>query len=306
MNNIEKASSENRMDQLVRKIRQQIQKTSRKLAKQTEEQEESHKSLWYQQIGDSLLASNSSVPRGTAKFTILNIHTQIEETISINPRMSTKENAQLYYKKAKKGKRGEEIGNRKVESTREELVRLQALESVINEHIQLKTEPSSELLNEWEQTIEHDASAGQKRNDPRGHGKPDTPYRYFSYEGWDIYIGKSDSQNDELSTRFAHPSDIWFHVAAHPGSHVIIKRPKGKPVPPPEVIKTVACLSVWFSKAKHTSFAEVHYTEARFVHKRRHSPPGEVIAERCKSIRVSPRSPQDLFPSTMYSADDQE
>lgn len=306
MDNIEKASSDERMNHLVKKIRQQIQKTERKLAKQIEEQEESRKSLWYQQIGDSLLASNSSVPRGTSKFTMLNIHTQIEENISFNPKMNIKENAQLYYKKAKKGKRGEDIGNRKVEITREELQKLQSLESVINDHIQSKTEPASGVLNEWEQTIEHGASTGQKSNDSREHGKPGTPYRYFSTDGWDIYIGKNDSQNDELSTRFAHPADIWFHVAAHPGSHVIIKRPKGKPFPPPEVIKTVACLSVWFSKAKHTSYAEVHYTEARFVHKRRHSPPGEVIAERCKSIRVSPRSPQDLFPSMMYSADDQE
>jgi predicted ribosome quality control (RQC) complex YloA/Tae2 family protein len=306
MHNIEKDTPRDRMAHLVRNIRQIIHKTDRKLAKQIEELEESRKSVWYQQIGDSLLACNGSVLRGTVKFTILNIHTQTEETISINPKLNLKENAQLYYKKAKKGKRGEDIGNRKVESTRDELLKLQALESTINEHLQLKTEPSAEVLNEWEQTTDQGTSTSQNRKESQEPGKISTPYRYFTYDGWDIYVGRTDSQNDELTTRFAHPADIWIHVAGHPGSHVIIQRSKGKPFPPPEVIKTAACLSVWFSKAKHTSYAEVHYTEARFVHKRRHSPPGEVIAERCKSIRVSPRSPQDLFPSTMYSGDDQE
>jgi predicted ribosome quality control (RQC) complex YloA/Tae2 family protein len=306
MNNITDESSQERIIRLARTIKQLINKADRKLARQVEELEESKKSLWYQQIGDSLLASNISVNRGTAKISILNIHTQIEEPISINPKLNIKENAQLFYKKAKKGKRGEEISVRKVDTSRDELLKLKSLETLINEHLQSKTEPSAQIIDEWEHLITHDSPSEQSNKTPQQQIKVDTPYRHFTTDSWDIYIGKSDTQNDELTTRFAHPADIWLHVAGHAGSHVVIRRPKGKPLPPPEVLKTAACLSVWFSKAKHTSYAEVHYTEARFVHKRRHSPPGEVIAERCKSIRVSPRSPQDLFPSQMYSGDDQE
>jgi predicted ribosome quality control (RQC) complex YloA/Tae2 family protein len=306
MNNITDESSQERIIRLARTIKQLINKADRKLARQIEELDESKKSLWYQQIGDSLLASNISVNRGTAKISILNIHAQIEESISINPKLNIKENAQLFYKKAKKGKRGEEISVRKVDTSRDELLKLKSLETLINEHLQLKTEPSAQTLDEWEGLITHGATSEQCTKKPQQQVKVDTPYRHFTTEGWDIYIGKSDTQNDELTTRFAHPADVWLHVAGHAGSHVVIRRPKGKPLPPPEVLKTAACLSVWFSKAKHTSYAEVNYTEARYVHKRRHSPPGEVIAERCKSIRVSPRSPQDLFPSQMYSGDDQE
>ncbi len=124
------------------------------------------------------------------------------------------------------------------------------------------------------------------------------PYRHFQIDEWDIYIGKTDTQNDELSIHFAKPSDIWLHVAGHAGSHVVIRRQKNEQVPPHDILEKSAAMAVWFSKAKHTSYSEVHYTEARFVRKRRHSPPGEVMIDRYKSIRVSPKSPQDLFPST--------
>jgi predicted ribosome quality control (RQC) complex YloA/Tae2 family protein len=305
MANTENDSLQERLLHLSRSIKQQIQKTDRKLSKQNEELEESQKALWYQQIGDSLLACTSAFPRGTAKITLLNLHTQKEESIAINPKLNLKENAQLFFKKAKKGKRGEEIGNKKVEATRQELMKLRSIDASLSECIRQKSDPSIEQINEWEAAAtEHQVVSGQGQKHTGERDIVNTPYRYFTIDGWNIFIGKSDTQNDELSTRFARPPDIWFHVAGHAGSHVIIQRPKGQEFPPPEVLKIAASLAVWFSKAKHTSYAEVHYTEARFVHKRRHAPAGEVIAERCKSIRVSPRSPQDIFPSTMYTEND--
>jgi predicted ribosome quality control (RQC) complex YloA/Tae2 family protein len=66
-------------------------------------------------------------------------------------------------------------------------------------------------------------------------------------------------------------------------------------MPPKDILVKVASFTVWFSKAKHTSYADVHFTEARYVHKRRHSPPGEVMLDQYKTLRVSPVSPQDLF-----------
>lgn len=303
MTNIEDESLQERLLHLSRSIKQHIQKTERKLSKQNEELEESQKALWYQQIGDSLLACTTAFPRGTAKITILNLHNQKEESFAINPKLNLKENAQLFFKKAKKGKRGEEIGTKKVEATRQELLKLQSIDVTLSECIRKKSDPSIEQIDEWEAAVtENPSGQGQKHTVEKG--TVNTPYRYFTIDGWNIFIGKSDTQNDELSTRFARPPDIWLHVAGHAGSHVIIQRPKGLELPPPEVLKIAACLAVWFSKAKHTSYAEVHYTEARFVHKRRHAPAGEVIAERCKSIRVSPRSPQDIFPSTMYTDND--
>lgn len=278
-------------------VNQMLQKLDRKLKKQQEELEESRKHIWYKQIADSILANASYNLLGkVSKATIENIYTHKEETISLNPRLDASANAQLLYKKAKRAKRGEEISVKKVDATKNEIkdliIILKEIESSLSGNDNCKT------LQELQENVTSFIGTTQSQADIKGNTqiiKDKIPYRHFCSDGWDFYMGKTDTQNDELSTRFAKPSDIWLHVAGYAGSHVVIKRPKETPFPPSEILSIAASLAAWFSKAKHTSFCEVHYTEARFVHKRKHAPAGEVIAERCKTLRVSPRSPQDLF-----------
>ncbi|NLD98674.1 MAG: DUF814 domain-containing protein [Fibrobacter sp.] len=281
-------------ENLKKHLKQIIHKQEKKLIKQQEELEESKRYLWYQQIADSLLSSTQTINHGSTEVLLLNIHTQKNETVSLNPKLDKNENAQLYYKKSKRAKRGEEISAKKVQTSMEEIQNLKSVLAQIDECI--SNNPDILQLKELEnsiETISNPTQSGQKSSTIPSHEK--VPYRHFTTDGWDIFVGKNDTQNDELTTRFAKPSDIWLHVAGHAGSHVVVRRPKEKPFPPKEIIEIAAALAIWFSKAKHTSFAEVHYTEARFVHKRRHAPAGEVIAERCKSVRTSPRSPQDIF-----------
>ncbi|HLV32997.1 MAG TPA: NFACT RNA binding domain-containing protein [Chitinispirillaceae bacterium] len=283
------------IDRFYSQINNSINKVSKKLRKQEQELIEAQKHLWYKQVADTLLASKDINTRGLSQIKIINIHTREEETVSVNPRFDAPANARLYYKKAKKGARSEEINRKKVAATNEYLTRLndfcQKLEKINKDKIDKNM--LMEMETELKSLIPDNKSP---LSDKKGRASNNTPpFRHFYTNGWDIYVGKSDSQNDELSVRFAASSDIWLHVVAHPGSHVLIRKPKGSPSVPENVLKTAAQIAVWFSKAKHTSFAEVHYTEARFVRKRKHAPAGEVIAERCKSIRVSPRSPQDIF-----------
>ena len=284
---------------LERQLRSTRQKLMAKLEKQQKELNETTKHIWYKQIGDSLLSMDLTIPKKSSSIEIINVHTETIETVPLNPKEDLKKNAELYYKKAKKAKRGAEISEKKVCFTENEILQIDKLladcaklNKSDSEEISRLSAKASELLHTTPQNSAKDASLTHK-----------TPYRHFTINTWNIYIGKNDTQNDEISTRFAAPSDLWFHVAGHAGSHVIIRRPKNTEPPPREVIEKTAALSVWFSKARHTSYTEVHYTEARFVHKRRHAPAGEVIAERCKSIRVSPRSPHDLFPSEFLKDD---
>lgn len=283
------------INHLLSLIENSLTRLSRKLKKQQIELQETQKHLWYKQIADSLLALEEVNIRGNSQITILNLHTREKETISVNPKFDAPSNAKLYYKKAKKGARGEEINKKKVAVTEEKITKLKSVQQKLF-HLK-ELEPDESKIREIETELhslipDKPALSAAKKGGSR---TPPPPFRHFYTDGWDIYVGKSDSQNDELSIRFAAPSDIWLHVAAHPGSHVLIRKPKNKPPVPQQILKTAAQIAVWFSKAKHTSFAEVHYTEARFVRKRRHAPAGEVIAERCKSIRVSPHSPQEIF-----------
>lgn len=285
------------LEHLQKTIYHTVQKLQRKLNKQQEELDEATKHLWFKQLADSILASPENIIQRESKISVFNIYTQKEEQIPVNPKFDAQGNAQLLYKKAKKAKRGEQISTKKVEATKEQIDKLLALDKEIESALQNKEdiEKHKTLLNKLEQELTSIDTKIQVGSTKMKSGNKKVPYHHFTTDGWEFFIGKSDAQNDELSIHFAHPSDIWLHVAGYAGSHVIIRRPKDKPYPQPDILKKAAALAIWFSKAKHTSFCEVHYTEARFVRKRRHAPAGEVIAERCKTIRVAPKSPQDLF-----------
>jgi predicted ribosome quality control (RQC) complex YloA/Tae2 family protein len=285
--------------QMISVAKRALKRVRVRLLKQEEELIEASQYSRFTQIADSLLAHPERIDRGASTCNLENIHTQKEEKISLDPAISVFENAKQFYTRAKKGKRGLSIIEKKVKETRDEESSLAVL---LEELEQVRTRPPAEA---GEREIKVSA-AREKLRDlgvlPKQQAKKaaeeaeSVPYRRLTIDGWDIFIGKNDTQNDELTTRFAKPWDIWMHVAACAGSHVVVRREKNAPWPPKEVLVKAASLSVWFSKAKHTSYADVDITEARFVHKRRRAPPGEVIAERCKTLRVPSKSPQDFFP----------
>lgn len=275
-------------------LKDELNRINKKLEKQLEELHETEKAAWFSQIGDSLLADSTILTKGHKSLKINNIHLQIVQEVPINPKLDAKQNAAIFYKKAKKAKRGFEINQKKVELTNNKINELKSLLEKLTSHTELSDENIFAIHNEICSLL------SIKNDSPHRNSEKDTkekvPFRHYQIDTWDIYVGKNDEQNDYLSIHYAKPSDIWFHVAGHAGSHIIIRRPKHiTEWPPKSVLEQVASLAVWFSKAKHTSYAEVHVTEARFVRKRHKAPPGEVIAERCKSIRVSPKSPQEMF-----------
>lgn len=280
---------------ICKRVKKKIEK---KLEKQNEEYKIASNWLWYEQIGDSLLASHEDIPKGATSWKIRNLHTNRHEEIKLNIKLNKVKNAELYYKKGKKGKRGFSAISHLLKIT--ELEHMKVIGLLDNCKNCLGIAPDTEEFAETLAFIKAEMQqSGYLTNDGTGTRKNRAvikiPFRHFTIDGWDIYIGKNNLQNDELSLKFAKPWDIWFHVAVHAGSHVVLKRDKNSDWPPHYLIEKVAALAVWFSKAKHTSYTDVHVTEARFVRKRRKAPPGEVIVERCKTVRVAPQSPQQLF-----------
>jgi predicted ribosome quality control (RQC) complex YloA/Tae2 family protein len=282
--------------------RRALQHAREKLDKRQEEMDDAGRFTWYQQMADSLLASPQQYPRGTTAVQIVNIHTNEPQPITLNAKLDGRENAALLYKKAKKGKRGAEICEQKVAETESEIAALTKCEEQIGQvrhEAAMPDDKLEETAGQIGETLTGLGIALPKPPAASGHARPEEkiPYRHFVIDGWDIFIGKNDAQNDELTVHFTKPSDIWMHVAQYQGSHVVVRRSKEKPWPPDEILRKAASLAVWFSKAKHTSSAEVHVTEARFVRKRHGSPAGQVIAERGKSVRTAPHSPHELFGS---------
>ncbi len=297
MTGIEASPAKLKLGRLRKILARALKHCRHKLEKQRAELTETERAEWYRQIADSLLAHPLS--RGSSKVSIRNIHTQKEEPVSLNPKFDFRQNAELLYKKARKGERGKEINIQKISATETEIKKLEQLIQEADTVLRIGNDDikALDLCTRIASVLKLPQSGGPTGAASGADRTEKIPYRHLTIDEWNIYIGKNDAQNDEMTTRFAKPHDLWLHVAGHAGSHVLIRRPDRTAEVPQEIIAKAASLAVWFSKAKHTSYAEVHYTEARFVRKRRHAPAGEVIVERCKSVRVGPRSPQELFPS---------
>lgn len=117
-------------------------------------------------------------------------------------------------------------------------------------------------------------------------------WHYALEEGFEALAGKTDTDNDLLSLRVAAAEDLWFHVRALPGSHVILRHPEGEK-PGNAIIKKAAAIAAWHSKARNAKTVPVSYTAAKHVGKPRGARPGTVSIKREKIIKVRPARPDE-------------
>ncbi|MCX7695968.1 MAG: NFACT RNA binding domain-containing protein, partial [Caloramator sp.] len=114
------------------------------------------------------------------------------------------------------------------------------------------------------------------------------PLHFISSDGYDIYVGKSNIQNDFLTLKFASQNDIWMHTKNIPGSHIIIKSKNGEVSD--NALLEGALLAAYYSKAKNSTNVPVDYTERKNVKKPSGAKPGMVIYYTNKTIYVTPSS----------------
>ncbi len=117
------------------------------------------------------------------------------------------------------------------------------------------------------------------------------PRRLRTSEGWDVLIGRSNEGNDHLTLHMARPEDYWFHVHGAAGSHVVLRRGKGKNEPSKRTLEEVAAWTAFYSQARTAGRVPVIWTLKKYVRKPRGAKPGTVICEREKSLRVRPSEP---------------
>ncbi len=123
-------------------------------------------------------------------------------------------------------------------------------------------------------------------------GNEQGPFRHFvSQHGFEILVGRNREENAKLTFQKARPDDIWLHTKQAPGSHVILAT--GKKTPDLEDLLDAAELAVFFSSAQGSSTVPVDYTRRKFVRKRPHAEPGQVLYQREKTLYITP-SPERL------------
>jgi predicted ribosome quality control (RQC) complex YloA/Tae2 family protein len=128
-----------------------------------------------------------------------------------------------------------------------------------------------------------DLDAARKKRDAR-------VIEYALRGGHTVLVGRSDADNDYVSLEMARPDDWWFHVRGLPGSHVLLRSPKGAE-PDRETLRRAAAIAAYHSKAREAGVVPVSCTRARFVRKPRGAKPGTVEIQKETVLKVRPAGP---------------
>ena len=283
----EKETIASEIQTLTQALEKQKTMLDRKQTALQKDLENAEKSEDYKIQGELLLANLHKIRRGQTHVEIQNYYSPDLEslTIILNPEQSPSDNAQSYFKKYTKAKRG-------YSQIQQRLGELEAEQKLLSRYnFKLESAKSLDSLQQLHsEFLENGYLKTQKQK--KQQETSDGPYRkYISKNGFHIYVGRNSQSNDLLLREIAKPRDMWLHAKQIHGSHVIIRNPENRPDIPMPTLLQAAQLAAYFSKAHHSSYVPVDYTWARYVVKRKGNVAGYVHYTHEKTLYVEPAVP---------------
>jgi len=267
---------------LSRLIRTNLERCQKKLAIQLEDFQQAKEADKFRLWGELLTASAHSIPKGVKEVSLVNYYDPDGSTVTIplDERKSPIQNAQEYFKKYAKAKSTLDKVSKQIDESREEIEYLEGL----LESLEKCTDESD--VEEVHQELVEQGYIKKSPRDKKQAQTPSRPHHFISSNGFDIFVGKNNYQNDRLTLKTAGANDIWLHTKNIPGSHVIIKS-GGRPVPESTLVEA-ALLAAYFSKGRNSSNVPVDYCPRKNVKKPGGAKPGMVIYEGYNTIYVTP------------------
>lgn len=234
--------------------------------------------------GDWLKAFLSKLPTKSRQVEVSDFEGN-RRTIELDQKYTVAENADRFYKKARKYERGlkhlEEL-DRKNKGRRKQLAgfidQLQAAKSL---------DELEALLPELKQAgVQPAVIKAPGKKPERCESAPAGSRKFVSEDGLEILVGRNDRENDEISIRRSRGNDYFFHVRGYPGSHVIL-RTGSQTVLSQSALLDAAHLALFYSKLRNAGGGEVSYTRCKYVKKPKGYPPGKVQISQEKTVRIS-------------------
>ena len=263
-----------------------IERESKKLDLQEKQLKDTEKRDKFKVYGELITTYGYGVEPGAKSFQALNYYTNEEITIPLDPQLSAMENAKKYFDKYSKQKRTFEALTTQLAQTRDALAHLESIRTALD--IAVKEE---DLVQLKEELTEYGYI--RRHYEKQGPGKKNkkvkitsSPFHYISSDGFHMYVGKNNYQNDELTFEFANGGDWWFHAKGIPGSHVIVKT-EGKELPD-RAYEEAGRLAAYYSKNRDADKVEIDYLEKKNVKKPNGAKPGFVVYYTNYSLIASP------------------
>lgn len=245
-----------------------LERNRKKFDLQARQLRDTEKRETYKIYGELLQTYGYQAEPEAKELEALNYYTNEMIRIPLDPAKTPLENAKRYFEKYNKLKRTYEALSHLIVETKDEI---QYLESVSNALDIARTEDDLAQIKE-----ELTQSGYVRRKFTKKKEKfKSLPLHYISSDGYDMYVGKNNFQNEELTFSFASGNDWWFHAKKVPGSHVIVKS-NGKEMPD-RVFEEAGKLAAFYSKNNGSQKVEVDYIEKKHVKKAKGQKPGFVI-----------------------------
>ncbi len=266
---------------LRRIVQTALERNYKKYDLQLKQLKDTEKRDRYRVYGELLNAYGYELSGGEKELLCLDYYSGKEVKIPLDPQLSAQENSQKYYARYNKLKRTCEALETLTAETKQEIDHLESISAALD--IAVREE---DLVQIKEELMEF----GFIKKRPFGSKKPkitSRPYHYRSTDGFDIYVGKNNYQNEEVTFKIANGNDWWFHAKGIPGSHVVV-RTEGKELPD-RVFEEAGSLAAWYSKGRSNEKVEIDYIQRKHVKKAAGGAPGFVIYHTNYSLMASPK-----------------
>lgn len=256
-----------------------LDRCRKKYELQQKQWKDTEKRETFRVYGELLQTYGYGLEPGAKKLEAVNYYTGQPVTIPLDPTLTPQENAQKYFDKYNKLKRTYEALTQHKKETQEEIQQLESICTFLD--LALNEE---DLVQVREELM--DAGYIRKKHGSKKVKVTSRPFHYLSSDGFEMYVGKNNYQNEELTFKIASGNDWWFHAKGVPGSHVIVKS-RGEELPD-RTFEEAARLAAYYSKNRDAKKAEVDYLEKKHVKKPGGGKPGFVVYYTNYSMMIEP------------------
>ncbi len=222
----------------------------------------------YKVYGELIHTYGYNLEEGAKTLEALNYYTNEMITIPLDPQKTAMENAKKYFDKYNKQKRTFEALSELIQETKDEITYLESVSNALD--IALSEDDLIQIKEELTQ-----AGFIRRKYTKKKEKIVSKPFHYISSDGYHMYVGKNNLQNEELTFHFAVGNDWWFHAKGVPGSHVIVKT-NGDELPD-RTFEEAGRLAAYYSKNRGAEKVEIDYVEKKHVKKPNGSKPGFVV-----------------------------
>lgn len=259
-----------------------LERNRKKLILQQKQMKDTAKKEKYRVYGELINTYGYNLPEGSKSFQALNYYTNEEITIPLDETLTPAQNSKKYFDRYTKLKRTEEALTTQLADTESEIEHLESISNALDiarsesDLAQIKEE-----LTQYGYIKRH--FSGKKGAKMQAKSKP---FHYISSDGFDIYVGKNNFQNDELTFKFATGNDWWFHAKKMAGSHVVVKTKDGEL--PDRTFEEAGRLAAYYSKGRTAPKVEIDYIQKKHVKKPGGAKPGFVVYYTNYSLMAEP------------------